>query len=75
MHKGYDASKKVSGIKRHLVVDTLGLPHALVVTTADVTDRAESISISLFSRAGHPCQIDHPLPKERLFHQTTFPVR
>lgn len=37
--KGYDAGKKVSGIKRHLAVDTQGLPHAIDVTTADVTDR------------------------------------
>jgi len=37
--KGYDAGKKVSGIKRHIVVDTQGLPHAIAVTTADVTDR------------------------------------
>ena len=38
-HKGYDAGKKVSGIKRHIAVDTQGLPHAVAVTTADVTDR------------------------------------
>ena len=38
-HKGYDAGKKVSGIKRHIAVDTQGLPHAVVVTTAEVTDR------------------------------------
>ncbi|BBL34160.1 IS5 family transposase ISNieu4 [Nitrosomonas stercoris] len=37
--KGYDAGKKVSGIKRHIAVDTLGLPHAIAVTTAEVTDR------------------------------------
>lgn len=37
--KGYDAGKKVSGIKRHIAVDTQGLPHAITVTTADVTDR------------------------------------
>jgi transposase len=37
--KGYDAGKKVSGIKRHIVVDTMGLPHAIIITTADVTDR------------------------------------
>lgn len=37
--KGYDAGKKVSGIKRHIAVDTNGLPHALQVTTANVTDR------------------------------------
>lgn len=38
-NKGYDAGKKISGIKRHAIVDTNGLPHALAVTTADVTDR------------------------------------
>jgi transposase len=37
--KGYDAGKKVSGIKRHIAVDTQGLPHAICVTTAQVTDR------------------------------------
>ena len=37
--KGYDAGKKVSGVKRHLAVDTQGLPHAIAVTTAEVTDR------------------------------------
>ena len=39
MEKGYDAGKKVSGIKWHIAVCTQGLPHALAVTTADVTDR------------------------------------
>ena len=38
-HKGYDAGKKVSGIKRHIAVDTQGLPHAIAVTTAEMTDR------------------------------------
>ena len=37
--KGYDAGKKISGIKRHILVDTNGLPHAIHVTTANVTDR------------------------------------
>jgi transposase len=37
--KGYDAGKKISGIKRHIAVDTRGLPHAIAVTTAEVTDR------------------------------------
>ena len=41
--KGYDAGKKVSGIKRHIVVDTNGLPHAIAITTADVTDRDGAI--------------------------------
>ena len=29
--KGYDAGKKVSGIKRHIAVDTNGMPHAISV--------------------------------------------
>lgn len=44
-HKGYDAGKKVAGIKRHIAVDTQGLPHAIGVTTADVTDRAGALAI------------------------------
>jgi transposase len=42
--KGYDAGKKISGIKRHIAVDTQGLPHALAVTTADVTDRSGALA-------------------------------
>jgi transposase len=37
--KGYDAGKKVSGIKRHIAVDTQGHPRAIAVTAAEVTDR------------------------------------
>jgi transposase len=42
--KGYDAGKKVSGIKRHIAVDTQGLPHAIAITTANVTDRAGALA-------------------------------
>ena len=41
--KGYDGGKKISGIKRHVGVDTQGLPHGIEVTTADVTDRDGAI--------------------------------
>jgi transposase len=41
--KGYDAGKKGSGIKRHIAVDTQGLPHAIHVTTANVTDRTGAL--------------------------------
>ena len=41
--KGYDAGKKVSGIKRHIGVDTQGLPHVMAITTANVTDRAGAL--------------------------------
>src|SRR5262245_15098619 len=44
--KGYDGGKKVSGIKRHIGVDIEGLPHAIEVTTADVTDREGAIDMA-----------------------------
>lgn len=37
--KGYDGGKKVSGIKRHIAVDTQGFPHAICITTANISDR------------------------------------
>lgn len=43
--KVYDAGKKVSGIKRHIAVDTQGLPHAIGVTAANVTDRAGALDM------------------------------
>jgi transposase len=43
--KGYDGGKKVSGIKLHVGVDILGLPHAMIVTTANVTDRDGAIEM------------------------------
>jgi transposase len=38
--KGYDGGKKLSGIKRHIAVDSLGLPHGICITKASETDRA-----------------------------------
>jgi putative transposase len=37
--RGYDAAKKTKGIKRHILVDTLGLLLAVCVTPADVPER------------------------------------
>ncbi|MCX7841367.1 MAG: IS5 family transposase, partial [Anaerolineae bacterium] len=37
--RGYDAGKKVNGIKRHMLVDTLGLVLKVMVLTADIQDR------------------------------------
>jgi len=48
--KGYDGGKKVSGIKRHIVVDTNGLPHGIAVTTANVSDQAGAILLCLRSK-------------------------
>ncbi len=53
--RGYDAGKKVTGRKRHLVVDTLGLVLMVVVTSASVQDRdgAKQVLQALFDRIKH----------------------
>ena len=38
--RGFDGTKKVDGIKRHIRVDTAGILVAAVVTSADMADRA-----------------------------------
>src|SRR3954469_24781637 len=38
--RGYDAAKNVSGRKRHVLVDTLGLVLLVVITAANAQDRA-----------------------------------
>ena len=43
--KGYDAGKKVSGIKRHIAVDTNGLPHAMRITAANTTGRDGAVAM------------------------------
>ena len=57
-NKGYDSGKKVSsiryqvsGIKRHIAVDINGLPHAIHVTTANVTDRAGALEAFSLKKA------------------------
>lgn len=36
---GYDAGKKIKGRKRHILVDTLGLIHGLVVHSTNIQER------------------------------------
>lgn len=43
--KGFDGGQLVSGIKRHLGVDTNGLPQALYVTTANQSDKAGALAM------------------------------
>ncbi|MGH9568543.1 MAG: IS5 family transposase [Candidatus Angelobacter sp.] len=50
--KGYDAGKKISGIKRHIAVDTQGFPHAVAVTTAQLTDRKGALQALKRCKAG-----------------------
>ncbi len=50
--RGYDAGKKVTGRKRHVVVDTLGLVLVVLVTAGNVQDRdgARQVLQALFDR-------------------------
>jgi putative transposase len=43
--KGFDAGKKVKGIKRHIMVDTLGLVLAVVIQSASVQDRDGAMEV------------------------------
>jgi putative transposase len=43
--KGFDAGKKIKGIKRHLIVDTFGLILAVAIQSASVQDRDGAVSV------------------------------
>ena len=43
--QGYDAGKKVTGRKRHILVDTLGLLLNVIVLPADILDRHAAIDL------------------------------
>lgn len=43
--RGYDGGKKITGRKRHIAVDTLGLLLAIVVTAANVDDAAAASQV------------------------------
>ena len=43
--RGFDAGKRVKGIKRHMIVDTLGMVLAVVIQGASVQDRDGAIEV------------------------------
>src|SRR5512140_3763972 len=57
--RGYDAGKKVTGRKRHLAVDTLGLVLLVVVTAGNVQDRdgAKLLLTALVDRIKDWCRL------------------
>ncbi|WP_414146591.1 IS5 family transposase [Limosilactobacillus fermentum] len=44
-HAGYDGAKKINGIKRSIAVDINGLPIAIHITTADISERDSGIAL------------------------------
>jgi putative transposase len=52
--RGYDAGKQVTGRKRHLLVDTLGLLLVVVVTPASIQDRDGAKDV--LTRLGGACK-------------------
>jgi putative transposase len=53
--RGYDGGKKISGRKRHIAVDTLGLLLAVVVTAASLDDAVAAPQVfAQLTRAAHP---------------------
>jgi transposase len=52
--RGYDAAKKINGRKRHVIVDTRGLPMLTMVTPADIPDRTAARDLLTRLRDVHP---------------------
>lgn len=52
--RGYDAGKKINGRKRHMVVDTRGLPLLVMVTPADLHDSHAAKEVLFRLRLMHP---------------------
>lgn len=52
--KGYDAGKKVSGRKRHIITDTVGFLVGLLIHTADIQDRDGAVPLLASIRRSFP---------------------
>ena len=57
--RGYDGAKKLSGRKRHLLVDTLGMMLKAKVHTADLQDRAAAVPLVLEGAAEEFPGLEH----------------
>ncbi len=52
--RGYDGGKKLTGRKRHLLVDTMGLLLAVVVTAANISDPAGARQVASAAKPHFP---------------------
>src|SRR5438445_6639654 len=66
--RGYDGSKKVTGRKRHLLVDTMGLVLAVVITTANVQDYDGARLV--FNKIGHRFRRMQTVYADRIYAYT-----
>ena len=64
--RGYDGGKKIKGRKRHLLVDTLGLLLAVVITRAQIDDGVAAVELLTQVRAQ-----DFPRP-QTIFGDTKY---
>ena len=69
-NNGYDGAKSINGRKRHLLVDTLGLVLAVLVTRANVPER-KGLS-SLLQRVKHTLPRFHHLWLDRGYKGSNF---
>ena len=53
--KGYDTGKNISIIKLHIIVDTMGLSHAIYVSCANVTNRNGAIQVIFLNSDSLSC--------------------
>jgi putative transposase len=73
--QGFDAGKKIKGIKRHIIVDTLGLILAVVIQSASVQDRNGAMEVieklleswrkivKIFADSGYSGTLTHKVKK------------
>jgi transposase len=52
-HKGFDGGKKIGGIKRNIIVDTIGLPLAISITPANTGERDGCFALLLGSNSSN----------------------
>jgi putative transposase len=57
--RGFDGGKKINGRKRHILVDTLGLLIAVVVSAANQADSKVGGRLLTLGKLGSDCRLEH----------------
>jgi putative transposase len=69
--RGYDGGKKIRGVKRHIVLDSLGLLLVVMITAASLDDGTEAPGVLSRLTAAHQSRLEavrgeHEVPQPRL---------